>query len=110
MLRPTPVEITETPDTVNVRAAVSGFKPEEIEISVKDDVLILSGETKSEEKREGENTFYSEWQSNRFCRQLTLPTEVETKDVDATLKDGVLQICLKKKVTEKATKIAVKSA
>ncbi len=110
VLRPAPVDITETPDTVNIRAAVPGFKPDEIEISVKDDLLTLCGETKSEGKNENENTFYSEWQSNRFCRQLTLPTEVETNDVEAILKDGVLQISLKKKAAEEAAKIAVKSA
>lgn len=110
VLRPTPVEITESSDGVNIRAAVPGFKPDEIEISVKDDVLIFSGETKSEEKKEDENTFYSEWQSNRFCRQLRLPGEVETKNVEANLKDGVLQISLKKKAAEGAAKIAVKSA
>jgi HSP20 family molecular chaperone IbpA len=110
ILRPTPVEITETNDAVNIRAAVPGFKPDEVEISVKDNILILSGESKSEEKTEGENVFYSEWRSNRFCRQLTLPSEVETENVEAHLKEGVLQLSLKKKEQEEATKIAVKSA
>lgn len=110
VLRPTPVEIRETKDSVEIRAAVPGFKPDEIEVSIKDDLLILSGETKSEEKQEDENTFYSEWKSNRFFRQLTLPTAVETENVEAFLKDGVLQFSLKKKEVEETTKIAVKSA
>lgn len=109
VLRPTPVEITETSDVVNIQAAVPGFKPDEIEISVKGDILTLIGETKSEEKEEDENTFYSEWTSNCFCRQLTLPAEVETKNVGTSLKDGVLQIAFKKKVADEAAKIPVKS-
>jgi HSP20 family protein len=110
ILRPTPVEVTETKDEVNIRAAVPGFKPDEIEVSVKDNLLILSGETKSEQKREDENTFYSEWRSNRFFRQLALPSEVETENVEAFLEDGVLRMSLKKKEAEEAAKIAVKAA
>lgn len=110
VLRPTPVEIRETRDSVEIRAAVPGFKPDEIEVSIKDDLLIVSGETRSEGTREDENTFYSEWKSNRFFRQLTLPTAVETENVEASLKDGVLQFTLKKLEAEETTKIAVKSA
>ena len=110
VLRPTPIEITETADFLNVRAAVPGFKPEEIEISIKDALLIISGETKTEEKKEEEKTFLNEWQSNRFCRQLTLPSDVETDGVKATLKDGILSLTLKKKTAEEAAKIAVIAA
>jgi len=110
ILRPTPVEITETENAVNIRAAVPGFKPDEIEISVKDNLLILSGETKSEKKPEDKNPFYSEWHSNRFFRRLTLPCEVKAENVEAHLKDGVLQMTFKKIESEEATKIAVKTA
>jgi HSP20 family protein len=110
ILRPTPVEITESGDIVNVRAAVPGFKPEEIEVSINGDRLFMSGEAKSEEKKEDENTFYSEWRSNRFCRQLTLPSKVETDDVHAVLKDGVLTLALKKAAEKEAAKVSVKAA
>lgn len=110
LLRPAPVEITETADTVNVKAAVPGFKADEIEISIKDTTLILSGESSSEAKKEEENTYYSEWNSNRFFRQLTLPTNVETVGVAAKLKDGVLHLALKKKAVEEAVKVSVKAA
>lgn len=110
ILRPVPVEITETPDLVNVRASVPGFKPEEIEVSVKDNVLFLSGETNVEEKKEDENTYYSEWKSNRFYRQLMLPSQVQTEGVEANLKDGILHLSLTKKTKQEAEKIAVKAA
>jgi len=109
-LRAAPVKITDTKDLVNVVIAVPGFKPDDIEISVKDDVLIVSGETKAEEKKEDENTFYSEWRSDRFMRKLILPAKVETSDVDAKLKDGLLTLSLKKRAEEEAVKVAVQSA
>jgi HSP20 family protein len=90
--------------------AVPGFKAEEIEVSVKDDTLIVSGETKEELKDEGEDTFYSEWRSDRFLRKLTLPTAVDTENVDAKLKDGVLKLGLKKVAEHEVTKVKVQAA
>ena len=110
ILRAAPLDITETPDSINVRLAVPGFRPEEIEISVKDKQLFMSGETASELKNEDEQTFYSEWKSNKFCRQFTLPTNVDTKDVKAELKDGILFLNLKKLPEIEPAKIEVKPA
>ena len=70
----------------------------------------MSGETTSEEEKHDEKTFYSEWKSNRFCRQLELPTEVEADGVNAELRAGVLTMTLKKKAAEGASKIKVKAA
>lgn len=110
LLRPVPVEISETNENVNVRANVPGFRPEEIEISVKDADLYLTGETKSETKKEGETTFYSELHSSQFVRHLTLPCEVEPDGVAAKLKDGVLTLTLKKRPQAEPAKITVKAA
>lgn len=110
LIRPVSVEITETDGLVNVRAAVPGFKPEEIELSVKENNLFLSGEMKAETKKEDEKTFYTEWRSNRFYRQLRLPAEVFTHGAEAKLKDGILTVSLKKKPIGEAAPIAVKAA
>ena len=110
VLRPLPLDITETNENINIRAAVPGFKPEEIEISLKDNLIIMSGETRAVDKKEDEKMFLTEWRSNRFCRQIRLPSQVETKDVEAKLKDGILHLTLKKKAAEEAAKIAVQAA
>ena len=107
VLLPVRLEVTETDEHIIVRAAVPGFKPEEIEVSVKDDILILSGETESQDKREDENTVYSDWHSNKFCRQLRLTSEVDEEKSSATLKDGVLQLRLPKTEPKKATQVPV---
>jgi HSP20 family protein len=107
VLRPVPVEITESNGQINVSAAVPGFKPEEIEVSVKDNTLILSGKTEAEEKKEDEETFYSEFRSNRFFRQMTLPCEVEAEKVEANLEDGVLKLTLPKLPAREATQVKV---
>lgn len=107
ILLPVKVEITETDKIINVSAMVPGFKPEEIEISVKDKTLIMSGETKLEEKREDANTVYSEWRSNRFFRQLTLPAEINPDKVKASLNDGILYLKLPKAAPHEVKHIAV---
>jgi HSP20 family molecular chaperone IbpA len=109
LLRPVPVEITETDKLINIRAAVPGFKPDEIELSVKDNELFLTGETRFEDKKEDEKTFYTEWRSNRFYRQLRLPTDVLSEGADAKLKDGILTLVLKKKPITDAAPITVKA-
>lgn len=110
VLRPTPLEIKEHEDTISVRAAVPGFKPEEIEISLKGNLMIISGETKFEETKEDEKVILNEWRSNRFCRQILLPSEVETEDVHPKLKDGILQFTLKKCAATEPANIAVEAA
>ena len=109
-LRTAPVKITDSKDLVNVMIAVPGFKANEIEVSIKDDLLIVSGETSAEEKKEDDHTFYNEWRSDRFLRKLALPSAVEPENVDAKLKDGVLTLVLKKKAETEATKVAVQTA
>lgn len=107
LLRPTPVEITETEGLIKVRAELPGFRPDEIELSVKDDVLYMKGKSGTELKSEDERTFYSERRSNQFCRQLTLPGPVETDGLNAQLRDGILTLELKRIEQTEPAKIEI---
>lgn len=110
LLRTAPAKILEDGDRVTAVIAAPGFKPEEIEVSIKDNFLIVSGETKTDEKQEDGTMFYNEWTSSQFFRKLRLPAEVEPESVDATLKDGVLRLTMKKRAALGDAKIAVKAA
>jgi HSP20 family protein len=110
VLLPVPVDLTETEDNIKIRAGVPGFKPEEIEVSINGKTLILSGKTETEEQKKDENTIVREWSSNRFCRQLTLSSEVDADKVKAKLKDGVLKLKLPKIPHHIATNISVEAA
>lgn len=109
ILRPVSVEVTEKDGNIYVTAAIPGFKPEEIEISVKDDQLIISGETEKREEKEDETIVYSDFSSNRFFRQMTLPSVVDADRVGADLKDGILTITLPKAAVQEAKRVAVTS-
>ena len=107
LLRPVPIEMKEVDNNIILRAAVPGFKPEEIEVSVKDNNLIISGQTEISEKKDEENLILNEWKSNRFFRQLTLPSPVDPDAVKAVLKDGLLELTLPKIEASPAKNIEV---
>jgi HSP20 family protein len=96
LLLPVPVEVTENEKQFNIRASVVGFKPEEIEVSIKDNFLFLSGKTEMEERKEDENAVYEKWRGNRFFRAFILSSEVDIDKAKANLKDNVLQLTLPK--------------
>lgn len=110
ILRPVPVEITEAGESILVSAAVPGFKPEEIEVSVKGDTLIISGSTEASNEKTNASTIVREWNSNRFYRQLMLPSPVLEDKVTAKLANGMLQLTLPKATAHEATKVVVASA
>lgn len=107
LLRPTPVEMTESDKNVTVRLAVAGFKPEEIDISVEDHLLMVRGKTEQKTKKEDEKTFYSEWKSDHFYRKLSLPQNVDADGAKAKLTDGVLEIVLPKTEPARARKVTI---
>jgi HSP20 family protein len=108
LLRYVPIEITETDGIVKVNADVAGYKPEEIELSVENNILMLSGKTERREEKKDEDLVYSDFRSDRFFRQFTLPSPVDAAKATAELKDGILHIDLPKTAkTEPVTKIAV---
>jgi HSP20 family protein len=111
LLRFVPVEITDSDRNVNIKAFIAGFKPEDVEISVKENMLLISGETEERSEKKDENVIYSDFNSNRFFRQLTLPTPVDPKNTRAEMKDGMLTISLPKAdVAEEPKRIAVTAA
>ena len=70
-------------------------------------ILMLSGKTEKSERMEEEGLVYSDFRSDRFFRQFTLPSLVDAEKATAELKDGILHIDLPKTTAEPVTKIAI---
>jgi HSP20 family protein len=83
-----------------IRIAVPGVKPEDVDISVRGQALIVRGERKYEEKVEGDDYLFSEIAYGRFERAVTLPQNVDTEKIQAKLNNGVLEITVP--LTERA--------
>jgi HSP20 family protein len=94
------LDLFEDKDNLVVKVELPGMKREEIEVSLHEGSLSISGERKSEEKHEEADVYRTERFVGRFQRTVALPTPVAADKVKAHYKDGILTITLPK--TEEA--------
>ena len=104
------VDVSETAKEIVVKAELPGMDPKDIDVSVRGDVLTVAGERKQEKEEKGENFHRIERTYGSFSRSVRLPAEVDPGKVDATYKDGVLKITLRKTKEAAVKKIEVKPA
>ena len=100
------VDLFEDRDNYVVKVEVPGMKREDIDISLHQNALTISGERKHEQKTDGGN-FRSERFYGRFERTLTLPNAVSGENVKASYKDGILSITLPKAEEAKPKQIQI---
>jgi HSP20 family protein len=104
------LDVSETKDNYIVKAELPGMKKEDIEVSLHDGCLSISGERKAEEKSEGAEVYRAERFVGRFQRALTLPAPVAGDKVKAEYKDGILTVTLPKTEEAKPKTITIQSA
>jgi HSP20 family protein len=90
------LDVHEDKDSFVVRTELPGLKREDIEVSLHEDALLISGERKAEAKQEGVEVHRQERYYGKFQRVLTLPTPVAADKIKAQYKDGVLTVTLPK--------------
>jgi HSP20 family protein len=96
------VDIFEEGGDVVVKAELPGLKKEEIDVSVADNTMTISGEKKQEEKVEKKDYYRMERSYGSFTRSFRLPTEVQMDKARASFKDGILEIRVPKSEGAKA--------
>ncbi|MDB6121827.1 MAG: Heat shock protein Hsp20 [Pedosphaera sp.] len=101
------LDVYEDKDNVVVTAELPGMKKEDIDVSLHDGSLSISGERKREEKFEGAETYREERFVGRFQRTISLPSAVDGAKVKAQYKDGILTITLPKAEEAKPKQIEV---
>jgi len=102
------LDVYDDKDNVVVKLELPGMKKEEIDISLHDGMLTISGERKQETKSGEGETFRSERYFGRFHRTITLPTTVAADNVKAAYKDGILTVTLPKTEEAKPKQIEVR--
>ena len=103
------VDVSEGKKDITVKAEIPGIDPKDIDISLEDRWLRIKGEKKQEEEETDENYYRIERSYGYFNRTIELPAEVDASDVDASYKNGVLKIKLKKVKESEPKKIKIKS-
>lgn len=101
-------DVSETTKEVIVKVEVPGMDPKDIDVFVAGDVLTLRGERKREKEEKDVNFHRVERSYGSFSRSIRLPSEVDTGKVNATYKEGILKICLRRTKAASVRKIEVK--
>jgi HSP20 family protein len=103
------VDMYQTDDEVVVKAALPGFKADEVQINITGDVLTLRGETRHEEEKKEKAWHIREQRWGSFERSVALPTAVVSDRADADFENGILTIKLPKAEEVKPKTITVKA-
>jgi HSP20 family protein len=104
------MEVSETPDAYIVRVELPGVKTEDIEVTLQDDILTIKGKRERSEEHKDETVHFVERAYGEFVRSLRIPTDVKVDAIEASYKDGVLEIRLPKSEESKPRRIEVKAA
>ncbi len=100
-------DVFEEKDNFIVKVELPGMKKEDINVSLHDGSLIISGERQNETHSEGTEVYRAERYFGKFQRAVTLPATVAADKVKAQYKDGVLTVTLPKSEEAKPKQIAV---
>ncbi|MFO1489030.1 MAG: Hsp20/alpha crystallin family protein [Verrucomicrobiota bacterium] len=102
-----PLDLHENKDSFVIKAELPGVSKEDVNVSIQDGTLTISGERRSEAKSEDTEVHHTERFFGRFQRTVTLPTAVAADKVKAQYKDGILTVTLPKTEEAKPKQIDV---
>lgn len=101
------VDVYETNDRLIVKARTAGVNKSDLDVSISDGILTISGTLSSGDDSEAQQWHIQECYWGEFSRTLALPVPVKEDEVEAVLKDGVLTIGFTKVKQEQARKIEI---
>jgi len=101
------VDVYETEERLIVKARTAGVNKDELDVSISDGILTISGTLSAGDEADAINWHIQECYWGEFSRTLALPVAVKEDEVEAVLKDGVLTITFSKVKQEQAKKIQV---
>ncbi len=102
------IDVYQTENDIVIKSTIAGVKPEDLDVSINNDMVTVKGERKNEEVVENGNYYYQECYWGGFSRSVLLPVDVIPEKADASLKNGILTIRLPKADTTKTKKIQVR--
>ena len=90
------IDVAETDTEYKVTAELPGLEEKNVELTLRDNALTISGEKRDEREEKNEGRYYAERFVGRFSRTVPLPVEVDADKVGAAFKNGVLTVVLPK--------------
>jgi HSP20 family protein len=104
-----PLDVVQQGDNIIVKASVPGVNPEDIDVSIENDVLIIKGQTKEEQEHQEGNYLMREQRSGSFYRALRLPDTLDSDQAQPRYEHGILSITFPKMGSKKARRLQITS-
>ena len=96
------VDVSETKDALEIDADLPGLDERDIDITLNNGILTISGERKVEREEKGRNFYRTERNYGTFSRRIALPYDVDEDKIDARFDRGVLHVTMPKSADVKA--------
>lgn len=103
------IDVYQTESDIVIKSTIAGVNPEDIDISITNDMVTIRGKRIKDEKISAENYYYQELYWGAFSRSVILPVEIDADRAKASIKNGILTIKLPKLEKIKTKKISVRA-
>ncbi len=102
------IDLYQTDRDIVIQAAIAGINPEDLDISIENDMIIIEGERRKPIIDNNEKDyFFEECYWGKFSREIILPEEIDISSIQASLKNGILTIRMTKSQKNKKKKIII---
>jgi HSP20 family protein len=105
-----PLDVVQQGDNFIVKASVPGVNPEDIDVSIENDVLTIRGQTKEEREHQEGNYLMRERRAGSFYRALRLPDTVDSEKAQPHYEHGVLSITFPRLESKQARRLQITSS
>jgi HSP20 family protein len=102
------IDVYQTDNDIVIKSTIAGVKPEDLDVSINNDMITIRGERRQDEEVLEENYYYQECYWGGFSRSVILPVDVLPDKVEASMKNGILTIRMPKADTTRTKKIQVR--
>jgi len=102
------IDVYQTENDIIVKSTIAGVKPEDLDVSISNDMLTIHGERRQEEEISEKNYYYQECYWGGFSRSVILPVDVLADKIEASMKNGILTIKMPKADNSRSKKIQVR--
>jgi HSP20 family protein len=104
-----PVDLLEQGEALVVKASLPGVKPDDVDVQIQQNVLMITGQHREEQERQQGRYLLAERRTGRFSRAITLPVAVDANACEATFADGVLTLHLPKAEQARTKQIPIRT-
>lgn len=103
------IDIYEDKDNIIVETQLAGINPDDVSISIENDILSIKGESEKKSEVDEKNYYRKEIRRGSFFRSISLPTKVDGDKAKAVTEGGVLKISIPKAPGTKIKKIKIEN-